>query len=149
MMLFGVDFQAPQSFCGIGFGLKRLILYDILGAIRTIVLYSSLFFSCLFFSPLLSSYLYSNVIQMNTRVIRMYSTTIHNSRPKPCGVGRDVRGGLCGEYPLARCFGLFHCAYWLTGVGTRFLVSFGSSSCSQIATRLTARTSFGRYESRA
>lgn len=133
----------------------------------------------------------------------MYSTTIHNSRPKPCGVGRDVRGGLwsfvveshphvvvsqeefvfcpdgdsatfeplipdrqihgfvafellptlvgvlCGEYPLARCFGLFHCAYWLTGVGTRFLVSFGSSSCSQIATRLPARTSFGRYESRA
>lgn len=29
MMLFGVDFQAPQSFCGIGFGLKRLIFYEI------------------------------------------------------------------------------------------------------------------------
>ncbi len=32
---------------------------------------------------------------------------------------------------------------------TSFFVSFGSSSCSQMATRLPALTSFGRYESRA
>lgn len=76
----------PQSFCGVG---SRFYAVNLVRFRR----YQDDSPIILFFSPLVSSPLLLFVFQRITNVIRTYNITIHNLRPRPCGIGRGIQRG--------------------------------------------------------